>query len=386
MLICEGEEAKRVLQESKKLNMVNGDFVWLWIDTSAMLLKDKSIKLEKTSREIFASSYGIGGGGGGGGGGGTTAETRKVRHAPNFYEANQSGRTNATSNNLNNNVNANNNINKNRDNNAIVAGALFCNNTNRSVLYENKTEPKTLYNNVINLNNEVLPNFRNQKDVSSLNTLMKHHFSLYRKKAWKVSKEEAAASKRAAAAAAVVAPTAVTTAATAANVTHLSVINDDELNHSEESKASPPPPRFNSSHHTLPKYKRNSGAQNLSSSPKTTDDIAELVKRKAHMSSSSEQYNYGVPIFLENNSSTVLKNKTVPEMPVGVLALQLMPLKVDKNYVKSTLRLLISTLKEVIVKYGDKKLSKLLDLPRISCFDFVPVTHGPNSIMDELTQ
>lgn len=122
-----------------------------------------------------------------------------------------------------------------------------------------------------------------------------------------------------------------------------------------------------------------------------TEDV--LKKRiSQNMSEAAIQYDsvtmYEVPLFLENMSTPVLKNKTLPEMPVGVLALQLLPAKVDKSYVKSSLKVLISTLKEVIVRRADLKLPNMLDFPRISCFDFSPDTHhrGPISTMDEFVQ
>lgn len=375
--------------------MVNGDFVWLWIDTSAMLIKDKTIKLEKPLKELNF-----------------IVETRKVRHAANFY-VNQS-KANVT------NYNNSRKPVKTRDNNVNAAAAttVFCNTTNRSTTYQNKTDMKNLlYTNVINMNNEILPNVYN-KDAS-FSALMKHHFSLYRKRAWRVNKEEKTLKQSVDNDAKKITSTK-TPAPKAADeqkqnaTSFLSVINE-ETNRSDQPNDNKKEKRFNftdlvakttpkiaaATYFAMSKRERNekfialgsrfNAARNftyvdgvLSFSGTSGDHSplrSDIVKRKAHQ----ELYNFDVPIFLENNITVALKNKTIPRMPVGILAVQLIPSKVDKYYVKNTLKLLIGSLKEVIVRYGDTKLSKLLDLPRISCFDFFPVSHGP-SIMEEFTQ
>lgn len=385
MLICEGGDAKRVIQESKKLNMVNGDFVWLWIDTGAMLINDRSLKLEKMKESSFL------------------VEMRKVRHAPNFY-ANQSKEANASS------SNCNKKLLRTRDNNLITSNPLFCNTTNRSNGYENKTD-KNLYNNVINTNNDVLPT-RN-KDAS-INTLLKHHFPLYRKRNhW--NKEEKLKEKIKRSALMNKTPIRLkSTGASKENATlFLSVING-ETNHSGLINDNKKEKRVNiasrlpnvsaSSSFSAPsKRKRNAkffdpanatdpghvqpgiGFGFASSVDGHVLKSVDLVKPKPP-SQDDFSVNFEVPVFAEDTSAPMMKNRTVPEMPIGILAVQLMPAKVDKNYVKSSLKLLIGAVKDVIAKYGDAKLSKLLDLPRISCFDFVPVSHDPNSIMEELTK
>lgn len=43
--MCDGSAAKRVMDEAQKLNMVQGNFVWLWIDTSASITAKNDSKL-----------------------------------------------------------------------------------------------------------------------------------------------------------------------------------------------------------------------------------------------------------------------------------------------------------------------------------------------------
>lgn len=45
LLMCDGSAAKRVMDEAQKLNMVQGNFVWLWIDTSASITARNDSKL-----------------------------------------------------------------------------------------------------------------------------------------------------------------------------------------------------------------------------------------------------------------------------------------------------------------------------------------------------
>lgn len=45
LLMCDGSAAKRVMDEAQKLNMVQGNFVWLWIDTSASITAKNDSKL-----------------------------------------------------------------------------------------------------------------------------------------------------------------------------------------------------------------------------------------------------------------------------------------------------------------------------------------------------
>lgn len=121
-----------------------------------------------------------------------------------------------------------------------------------------------------------------------------------------------------------------------------------------------------------------------------------IVKRRVH-SGSSGKYNKVNPVltFNENpirktasSSFRGGRNATrIPPMPVGLLSIQLTPSKVDKSYVKTALSLLAKNLKTVISNYGDQKLSKILGLPRISCFDFHPaVAHAGNSLAEELAR
>ncbi len=502
VLICEGVDAKRVIEESKKLNMVNGDFVWLWIDTGAMLLNDKSIKLEKIASKEATNS--------------AATELRKVRHTPNFY-VNESRTPQhqlpTTS------SNRSKKLLRNRDNNAAVASRsnrVFCNRAaNRSSdIYQNKTEIKSVHNIVINTttatSNEILPNFEkggppssssssalarepppsSSSSALSINALMKHHFGLYRKKAQKArriakdAEKMADAQERKTVKLMNKAPIRLKSTNGGSNEstplllsvineeTNLSkgLINNDSNNNTSREKrilfvkngvsntthfATMSPSTIVSSTASISvtptssKRKRNAKlldiwknitrlvpgnenpvSRNENTSPRNEKPVSRnekpvsgnenhtngnLIPRnekpnqtgvfisntvaaptvvgnpgnrvpKSVAYEEEQHVNFGVPIFLENVTVMVPKNKTVPVMPVGILALLPIPPKIDKSYVKSSLKLLIGTLKKVIAKYGDAKLSKLLDLPRISCFDFSPITHNPDSIMEEFTQ
>lgn len=413
VLICEGSDAKRVIQESKKLNMVNGDFVWLWIDTGAMLINDRSIKLEKIKESNFL------------------VETRKVRHAPNFYVNRSKINTTTRSN------NSNEQFLKTSDNNIIAsANMVFCNNTStrRHNVYEYKTDNKNVYNNIINKNNDKLPTRNKEVYIS---TLLKHHFPLHRKRNYWLNSDGKFNEK-------MKKPPSTSKMSTKFESTDengernaalfLSVINE-ETNRTELISAnikkridsvrlptvslSTPPKQsepnekyFNADSPSLSSFSSafsTSASSSLLpsswlSSLNSTNilhlrenefSFANVIKNRVSKNADiieskfgyhEELVNFEVPIFAEDVTAPVMKNRTVPEMPVGILAIQLMPAKVDKNYVKSSLKMLISTLKNVITKYGDTKLSKLLDLPRISCFDFFPLNHDPNSIIEELTK
>lgn len=389
--------------------MVNGDFVWLWIDTGAMLINDRSIKLEKIKESNFL------------------VETRKVRHASNVY-VNQSKINTIIGNN-----NSNEKFLRTSDNNIIASiNTVFCSNTfnRRRNFYENKTDNKNVYNNIINTNNDKLPT-RN-KEVH-IRTLLKHHFPLHRKRNYwlnsdgkfnekmktppstnnmstKFKSSDKNEKRNAALFLSVINEETNRTELISANIkkridsVRLPIVSfstppkqskpnekyfnvdSPSLSSSSSSASSSllPSPRLSSPYSTNILHLRENEFSFANVIRNHVSKNADIIKSK--FGNHEELINFEVPIFAEDNTAPVMKNHTVPEMPVGILAIQLMPAKVDKNYVKSSLKMLISTLKNVITKYGDTKLSKLLDLPRISCFDFFPLTHDPNSITEELTK
>lgn len=384
-----------------------------------MLVKERSVKLERVSKE---SNF--------------VVEMRKVRHIPNLFVdenlINSTTTSRSTISHTRNSSSANGNRSKKscktRDNNLVASNTPICNsNSNRSTLYENKTEPSkpklvTLPVTNSTTSNEILPN--HSPKMASISALMKHHFSLYRKKSWrmvkddkyfKLQRDDKSSSK-----------TPIRLKQMDAGneepngTSPLSVINEETnplsdglINASNDLDTNQAKGLSFQHNFSIAKRKRNDKYLNHSMASlslfnltdlyanddnESTDAIRQLtedVLKKRISQNVSEaviQYDsvtmYEVPLFLENMSTPVLKNKTLPEMPVGVLALQLLPAKVDKTYVKTSLKVLIGTLKEVIVRRADLKLPNMLDFPRISCFDFSPDTHhhGPISTMDEFVK
>lgn len=51
LLMSDGKVAKRVMDEAKRLHMVDGDFVWLWIDTSAAVTPNLNTSREKSEND-----------------------------------------------------------------------------------------------------------------------------------------------------------------------------------------------------------------------------------------------------------------------------------------------------------------------------------------------
>lgn len=430
-----------------------------------MLVKERNVKLERISKE---SNF--------------VVEMRKVRHIPNLY-VDESAPSNSTTSSGHNQSSSGYEQPCRRDNNLVASNSTnspICSNANRSTLYENKTDSpkaKLISNESIateattatGTSNAILPNHSKMAAASSsISALMKHHFSLYRKKSWRMKDDKyykslqqqqqpsstrtpiglkptdvgseqqnggsplsvineetnsarlisangggvdgstskrnekfidnvdltGSASNFAANRDAKLAKMAGTSRTDRPDSEPVEVAPKSSIDKRDPSKRA-----IDRAVRPFLNFTELRGSDETEAGSDAIRELTNVLKQGGGPNASRASVrgggdslgnvaSYQVPRFVENGSVPALKNKTLPEMPVGVVALQLLPARVDKGYVRSSLKVLIGSLKEVIARRADLKLASMLDFPRISCFDFSPDTHhhGPISTMDEFVQ